>query len=81
MSGHAYKRSSSLHCNFANTECWYVRVHPKIESISASSGYTDGGQTLTIAGQGLQGDSVSVTVDDVTCDVESVSETAITCRT
>lgn len=42
-SGFAYKQNSSLHCNYANTECWYVRVHPKIESISATTGSTAGG--------------------------------------
>ena len=24
MSGYAYKRTTSYHCNYANDECWYV---------------------------------------------------------
>lgn len=50
MSGYAYKSTRSYHCNYAGDDCWYVRVLPKIETISASSGYSTGGQTLTITG-------------------------------
>ena len=50
MSGYAYKQTTSYHCNYAGDDCWYVRVLPKIETISASSGYSTGNQTLTITG-------------------------------
>jgi hypothetical protein len=46
VTGHSYKRSTSYHCGFDGTDCFYLRVHPKIESISASSGSTNGYQTL-----------------------------------
>lgn len=69
MTGYAYKRSTSQHCTYAGDECWYVRVHPKIESISASSGHTEGYQTLVIEGQGLSGSSTTVTVDSVDCEI------------
>ena len=42
-SGNAYKRSTAQHCNFSGDDCWYVRTHPKIESISETSGSTEGG--------------------------------------
>ena len=42
-SGNAYKRSTAQHCNFAGDDCWYVRSHPKIDSISTTSGSTEGG--------------------------------------
>lgn len=80
-SGHAYKRSTAQHCNFAGDDCWYVRSHPKIESISATSGSTEGGQTLTINGVSLGGLSPSVSVDGVDCVVTSQSSTEVSCET
>ena len=41
--GNAFLRESSKHCNWAGDDCWYVKTHPKIESISAAEGYTTGG--------------------------------------
>lgn len=41
--GNAHLRESAKHCNFAGDECWYVRTHPKIEDVSATTGYTTGG--------------------------------------
>lgn len=58
-----------------------MRVHPKIESVSASSGTTNGYQTLTLTGQGLNGTDITVTADDIACDVQSSSFTSITCLT
>jgi hypothetical protein len=34
---------SSLHCSFDGSECWRIRVHPKIDQISAAEGYLQGG--------------------------------------
>ena len=71
-SGYAYKRTTAKHCNYAGDECWYVKVLPKIESISATSGYKTGGQTLTITGKGLQGTSATtIEVDGTACEVTS----------
>jgi hypothetical protein len=81
VSGHAYKRSTSYHCNFDGTDCWYLRVHPKIESLSSSEGSENGYQTLTISGQGLNGTDITVTADGVACDVQSASFTSLTCLT
>lgn len=41
--GNALLRESSKHCNFAGDDCWYIKTHPKINTVSASSGYTTGG--------------------------------------
>jgi hypothetical protein len=80
-SGHAYKRSTAQHCNFAGDDCWYIRTHPKIESISATEGYSTGGQTLVISGKALSGTSTTVTVDDIDCVVKSQTTLEITCET
>lgn len=83
MFGRAFIRESARHCNFAGTDCWTVRVHPRIDKISASSGYVDGGQTLQISGSGLGGKDISVKVDGVACIVDPAasSATTITCET
>ena len=77
-------RESAKHCNFAGDDCWYVKTHPKIDTISAVDGYKTGGQTMTIAGWGLKGttlDDVSVTIDGVLCKVTSSTQEEITCVT
>jgi hypothetical protein len=77
-------KESSLHCNFAGTECWRVRVHPKIDKISAASGYTMGGQLLIVEGWGLKGlTSTSVTVDGVPCKIDTarLTDEKIYCET
>ena len=53
ITGDSYIRDLAQHCNFAGDECWNVRTHAVIDSISADSGSVDGGQELTIKGWGL----------------------------
>jgi len=64
-------KETARHCNFdakEAKECWNVRVHPKIDRISAASGYLLGGQTLKIEGWGLKGlVSTTVTADGIPC--------------
>jgi hypothetical protein len=42
--------STSKHCNFDGDDCWSMRVHPVIDSLQSSEGYTTGGQDLKIFG-------------------------------
>jgi hypothetical protein len=73
-----------MHCNFAGDDCWYIKTHPKIDTISAASGYMTGGQELTITGWGLRGTTlanVEVLVDDVACRVTSSTLEEIKCMT
>jgi hypothetical protein len=62
--GDSYIQSTAKHCNFDGDDCWKVRVHPVIDSISASEGSVTGGQELKITGKGLDG-SAEVQVDGV----------------
>ena len=78
--GDSFIRASAKHCNFKGDECWNVRVHPVIESISASEGYAIGGQELKIIGSGLNGYAV-VLVDGVPCKVTVTTEHGIKCKT
>ena len=82
--GNAFKRETAKHCNFAGDDCWYVKTHPKIDSISTEEGYITGGQTLTIDGWGLKGasmDDVNVSVDGVPCTVTEHSLEKVKCVT
>lgn len=36
-------KETAKHCNFAGTDCWTIRVHPKIDKVSATQGYLSGG--------------------------------------
>jgi riboflavin synthase alpha subunit len=54
---------------------------PTVTSISHHEGHAAGKQTLTISGTSLDGKNVSVTVDGISCTVESISETELTCKT
>lgn len=36
-------KETAKHCNFVGTECWTIRVHPKVDKISAAQGYLSGG--------------------------------------
>lgn len=72
--GDTYPSSQARHCTYDASECWLVRSHPKIESVSASTGSTAGGQTLTFTGFGFDtslGQTLSVTVAGIPCTVQN----------
>jgi hypothetical protein len=78
--GNAYNlENSAKHCNFDNTDCYNVRVMPAISGISASGGYTSGGQELTITGTSLNGTAIAIEVDGTACTVTSSSIQEIKC--
>ena len=82
--GNAHLRETAKHCNFAGDDCWYIKTHPMIQSVSASDGFVTGGQTITIEGWGLKGnsvDDVEVMIDGVPCKVESHTLERIQCIT
>ena len=88
--GYAVPVGSAKKCNFAGTDCWTMRVHPRIDKISAATGYLNGGQELTITGWDLEGTKVegSTVPSDVTvmvagkaCSVTASTSTTITCLT
>jgi len=81
--GRVNKKETSLHCNFAGDECWRIRVHPKIDSINAATGYKTGGQTMIIKGHGLKGLTTSVSVDGVACVIDAARSTdeQVVCET
>jgi hypothetical protein len=81
--GRTHLRFTTKHCNFAGNECWSIRVHPKIDSISSNTGNLDGGQNLVIKGFGLKGNNSVVKIDGIDCKVntELTTDTALFCET
>lgn len=80
ITGDSALRNTAEHCNFAGDDCWNVRTHAKIESISANQGNTNGGQELTIKGWGFE-NGADITVAGVACQVKSQSMEDVTCIT
>ena len=80
--GFAYTMpEAKRHCTFAGDECWTVRTHPVVDSISQTEGFTSGGQTLVIRGSGFTSTDQTVTIDGVECDVIDSTDEQITCLT
>lgn len=79
--GETYSVPSSEYCNIDKTDCYHVRVHPNIKTVSANTGYIGGGQTITITGNALNGTTHEVLVDGTACVVQSSSYSEIKCIT
>jgi IPT/TIG domain len=74
--GNAFQRDASMiQCDITNTTCYKAKVVPVIESVSASSGFTTGGQLLEIDGYGFLSNNLNVKVDGVDCKVQSHTQT------
>lgn len=73
--GYAYRMAGNGEtCNIDMTDCYATRVLPTISSMSASTGYTTGGQRLTLHGTSLDGtESVEVLIDGEPCYVTANS--------
>jgi len=57
--GHAQHMDySMIHCNYQNTSCYKAKAVGRIDSIDAISGYTTGGQILTVKGHGFSEDNI-----------------------
>ena len=69
--GHARNQTATTQtCDIMGTDCYEVRVVPTVLAVSVSSGYTSGGQILTITGTSLDGnENIEVLVDSVPCIV------------
>jgi len=68
------------HCSYDNTNCYRVKAIPVIFNISSKTGYTNGGQNLTIKGHGFNSPNINVTVDSVPCRVSSYREDSVSCE-
>ena len=67
--GLAYRMAGKgENCDIWETDCYTTRIHPTIKSMSASSGYTTGGQRLVLSGTSLDAnESLEVLIDGEPC--------------
>ena len=65
---------------YDGTTCYGVKLMPTISDVSDHAGFLDGGQELTITGTSLDGD-VTIDIDGLPCEVQSVSATEVKCIT
>ena len=68
-------------CSFDGTTCYKVKTLAVINSISATSGYTTGGQTITVNGFGFNSKSIDVKIDGTSCKVTAYYQDYFTCIT
>jgi len=79
--GYAMESHQELsHCSYDNSSCYKVKAVPVIFGLSATSGYSNGGQNLTISGHGFNSPNISVMVDGVPCKVSSYRDDSVSCE-
>ena len=67
--GYAMHDPASTVFSIDNKTCYEAKIVASISSINASSGYTSGGQALSIKGFGFNGTNINVLIDGVKCAV------------
>lgn len=70
-----------IRCNYQNTSCYKAKAVGRLDSIDAATGYTTGGQILTVKGHGFGGEKVEALVDGVACKVFENDEHHFKCIT
>ena len=69
----------ATYCNIDNSSCYQARTVPVIFDVSTHSGFSSGGQNLTVYGHGFGSGNISVTVDGVNCTVTSYYSDSFSC--
>jgi hypothetical protein len=78
--GKAGKQLNEMnYCNYDQSECYEAKTVPVINGVSANTGYTSGGQNLTISGFGFEDSRIAVTVDGVACLVTQNEREQFSC--
>jgi hypothetical protein len=72
----------SVTCSFDNSTCYQAKTVPVIFSQDHNSGFTTGGQVITVKGHGFTGGNITAEVDGVPCevDLDSVKVGEFDCR-
>lgn len=73
-------KQEATHCTFDNQTCYQAQSVPVIFGTSSNSGYTTGGQNLTVSGYGFDYGEIIATVDGQPCTVTQQSSTAFSCE-
>jgi len=69
-----------LHCTYDNQTCYEAKTVPVIHEVSSNTGFTTGGQNLTVTGHGFNSPNIVATLDGVPCVVTSYSNEAFSCE-
>jgi hypothetical protein len=64
-----HNQKTSLRCDYTNQTCYKAKILPVIYSVNATSGYTTGGQVITVKGFGFNNGTIDAKVDGVSCTV------------
>jgi hypothetical protein len=70
----------SYHCNIDNTTCYQAKTVPVIFNMSAHTGYSSGGQNLTVYGHGFGQGNITASLDGVACNVTKYQERSFSCE-
>jgi hypothetical protein len=62
------------------SKCYHAMNVPSISNISQHTGYTSGGQNLTIHGHGFNDPNITVTVAGRECTVTQYQDTSVSCE-
>ena len=80
--GRTYKRDSAVHCIYWQTDCWTLKILPRVDSISVSSGALAGGQEVTISGNfKTPASTLKAYIGGEECDIQSSGDYEIVCNT
>mmetsp|Transcript_20884 Transcript_20884/g.32253 ORF Transcript_20884/g.32253 Transcript_20884/m.32253 type:complete len:140 (+) Transcript_20884:880-1299(+) len=79
--GYAYnKNATSLYCTYDESDCYSAKTVPVITTMSSHTGYKTGGQILDVTGYGFTSGNIDATIDGKTCEVQSYSAEAFSCK-
>lgn len=73
-------QAQAKHCNFDQTHCYKAFSVPVIFTVSSNTGYTTGGQILSVTGHGFNNQKITAQVDGVDCVVLTSSRAHFTCK-
>ena len=79
--GYANKNPTTMeYCNYGGDACYESMTVPVIYEINQASGYTTGGQVLTVDGFGFNYGAAVIEIDGTPCTIIKQSKYQITCR-
>lgn len=70
----------ATHCSYDMSKCYHAMNVPSISNISSHSGYTSGGQNLTVYGHGFNDPNITVLVAGRECTVTQYQESSVSCE-
>jgi len=73
--------ASAIRCDYSNSSCYVAKAVPVINYIDSQSGYTTGGQLITVEGWGFNSANISATIDGQPCLVQNYQQDSFQCLT